>query len=299
MNKWKTFSDEELTDFILNSHSLKEVSEKMGYNGHNGRINKVIREIAQRLNLTVPYLEKRRNKIEDYIGKVNGYLEVIEAHDGYLYCHCNLCNKTELHKVTIGNWTKTKSCGCQKTTRFLPGHYEDLSEQIIGNFKAIDINKEYSEKYNKTYWNCLCLQCNKNIVPINAWEFKTERRSSCGCSQKKKSKGEEKINKILTSLNVSFIQEYTFKNLYTTKGHPYRFDFAIFKDKQLICLIEYHGKQHYEQTGFEDLSSIKERDIIKENYCKTNGIPLYIIPYTDFSILDTQYLLNKLNEVII
>lgn len=261
------------------------------------KINKIIREIAERLNISAPYLKKRRNKIEDYIGQINGYLEVIDAHDGVLCCKCHLCNKEELHEVLVSNWSRTKSCGCQKTTRFLSGHYEDLSGQIIGNFKAIDINKEYSEKYDKTYWNCLCLQCNKNIIPVWAWDFKMNKRNSCGCTNRRKSKGEEKINQLLTSLNISFLQEYSFKDFYTIKGHPYRFDFAIFNDKELICLIEYHGIQHYEQTGFENLFIIQERDKNKEKYCKDNNIPLYIIPYTDFSILDTQYLLNIINEV--
>lgn len=179
----------------------------------------------------------------DYIGERNGDLEVIDAHDGVLYCKCHLCNKEELHPVLVSNWTKTKSCGCRKTTRFLEGHYEDLSGQIFGNFKAIDINKEYSEKYNKTYWNCLCLKCNKNIVPVWAWDLKIDNRNSCGCSDKRKSKGEEKIAKILTNLNISFYPEYTFKDFYTVKGHPYRFDFAVLNDdKSLKCLIEYHGK---------------------------------------------------------
>lgn len=69
-----------------------------------------------------------------------------------------------------------------------------------------------------------------------------DKRDNCGCHNRK-SKGEEKINQYLTKMNINFKQEYTFSDFYTAKGHPYRFDFAIFdNDNKLTVLIEYHGK---------------------------------------------------------
>ena len=63
--------------------------------------------------------------------------------------------------------------------------------------------------------------------------------------------------------------------------------FVIFDSNQNIeCLIEYQGKQHYEQSeyfGGED-SFIKQRkyDALKKEYCKIHNIKLIEIPYWDF-----------------
>lgn len=296
--KWESFSEEELKNIILTSKTFKEVASKLGYNGCNGKTSEKIRQIAQNLNITASYLEKRRKKITDYIGERNGDLEVIKVQNGLLYCKCHLCNKDELHPVSIANFYKTKSCGCRKTLHFQEGKYEDLTNQIIGNFKALEINKDFSERFNRIYWNCLCLECNTNIIPIQAWDFKNEMKRNCGCASFKKSKGEEKITKILADLNIPFYPEYSYKNFYTTAGHPYRYDFAILdENKKVKCLIEYHGKQHYNGGFYENKDTIQQRDKIKESYCKENNIPLIIIPYTDYAKIDTQYLLNKINNL--
>lgn len=306
MEKWQRFSEEEIKDIILNSNSFKEVAEKFGYSGCNGQMSKKIRQIATDRNLDAPYLNKKVLKKEDYIGKMCGELEVIKIDEErtkvtgitHFACKCHHCNKEELHIVSITGINKTKTCGCIKNERFVKGRYEDLTGQVFQHFKVLELNKEETIKHDKTYWNCLCLRCNKNIVPVWAWVLKDNKRDNCGCYNRK-SKGEEKVNQILTELGISFRQEYSFKDFYTTKGHPYRFDFAIFEDNQLKYLIEYHGKQHY-KDGWKDKESLEEiqkRDNIKEQYCKEHNIPLIIIPYTDLSQIDTQYLLNKINEV--
>lgn len=293
------FSEEELEEILKTSKTFKEAASRLGYNGCNGKLINKIRKIAEERNIQATYIQKeKRKRIEEYIGEKSGYLEVIKVKDGILYCKCHYCNKEELHPVHISNWGRTKACGCLKNERFREGHYEDLTKQTFKYFKPIDINKEYSEKYDKTYWNCLCLSCNKNIIPVWAWDLKRESRSSCGCKGRVKSKGEEKIAQILNEYNIKFYPEFTFKDLYTSKGHPYRFDFAIIDDDENpTCLIEYNGSQHYRGGFYESLESIQERDTIKKEYCTKNNIPLIEIPYTDYDKIDINYLLNKFNEV--
>ena len=46
-----------------------------------------------------------------------------------------------------------------------------------------------------------------------------------------------------------------------------------------------------------NLSQRKERDQIKNNYCKENGICLIRIPYTNFDKLNKEYLLERINNV--
>ena len=62
------------------------------------------------------------------------------------------------------------------------------------------------------------------------------------------SKGEKKIMEILKQNRISFQREVSFKDLNGLKNVPLRFDFAIFKDKKLIALIEIDGEQHFKFT---------------------------------------------------
>ena len=73
------------------------------------------------------------------------------------------------------------------------------------------------------------------------------------------------------------------------------FDFAIFdENNKLLCLIEYQGDIHYIITGGwnnkENFENRQIRDKIKQEYCSQNNIKLIIIPYTDYNILNKEYL---------
>ena len=60
------------------------------------------------------------------------------------------------------------------------------------------------------------------------------------------SRGEIKIEEILTAAGLRFQEEYSFPDLVSSSGRPLRFDFAVFDDEgELDFLIEYQGIQHY------------------------------------------------------
>lgn len=108
--------------------------------------------------------------------------------------------------------------------------------------------------------------------------------------------GELKIRDILDENNISYQRQYCFKDL---KVKDYlRFDFAIFKENKLFCLLEYQGRQHYEPYHhFDDSERFKKRqkyDQIKKDYCTANNIKLIEIPYTDFNKLSIEYLKEKM-----
>jgi rubrerythrin len=68
---------------------------------------------------------------------------------------------------------------------------------------------------------------------------------------------------------------------------PLPFDFAIFNGPDLAHLIEYHGQQHYRPIwGQESLQKVRLRDRIKFDFCKTNEIPLLVIPFWKWPTLD-------------
>lgn len=64
--------------------------------------------------------------------------------------------------------------------------------------------------------------------------------------------------------------------------------------------IEYHGQQHYHDTGgyYEaELEVIQERDSRKEQYCKDNGIRLIQVPYTERTLERVQVHLSSVIDV--
>lgn len=116
--------------------------------------------------------------------------------------------------------------------------------------------------------------------------------NSCGCL---KSRGEEKTLRALIELGLDFKQEYCFDELYLNQGWPLRFDFAIFKDDEVIALIECQGEQHYSKNKFFADDSLSIRDNLKKKFCLENEIPLIEIPYYDYDKINAEYLRRVMN----
>lgn len=111
---------------------------------------------------------------------------------------------------------------------------------------------------------------------------------SCGCERR--SKGELAIIALLDKNNIKYeIEKVMFK---FSNGTNARFDFYI-NNKYLI---EYDGETHYLSNlhgwhNKEQLERQQERDIIKNQWCIDNNIPLIRIPYTHLQKLDIKDLL--------
>ena len=83
-----------------------------------------------------------------------------------------------------------------------------------------------------------------------------------------------------------FKNTYVEKNPTKNKNNYYvlKFDFAILYNKDVIGVIEYDGKQHFEPIDFfggvDGFRKTQTRDEIKNNYCKEHNVPILRIPYT-------------------
>lgn len=113
----------------------------------------------------------------------------------------------------------------------------------------------------------------------------------------KRSKGEIKVEQILKELNISYETEYSFKDfLNNQRRKNFPFDFYL---PDYNCCIEYDGEQHYKgwKRDKNSLSVIQERDKLKNEYCDSHGITLLRIPYFDFNKLNSEYLIQKLQDV--
>ena len=95
------------------------------------------------------------------------------------------------------------------------------------------------------------------------------------------SRGEIKIEEILTKAGLNFQEEYSFPGLVSTNGRALRFDFAVFDDNgDIDFLIEFQGIQHYEPKekfgGIQGLKKQQYNDMQKRVYCKKHNIPLKV-----------------------
>lgn len=192
------------------------------------------------------------------------------------YCKCD-CGKEFICDSYNLRSGQTKTCGC-KINRST-----DLTGQHFGKFTAVKLIKKPSNDSSyitRRYWECKC-DCGATTI-VREDELKNGNTQSCGCL---KSKGELKINNMLQNKHINFSTQYTFNDLKSCNNVSLKFDFAIFKDNLLICLIEYDGEQHFytaPHKGFytEDvIKQIIQRDHLKDDYCLNHNIKLYRIPY--------------------
>lgn len=111
------------------------------------------------------------------------------------------------------------------------------------------------------------------------------------------SRGQIKIEQILTESGLEFAEEYSFPDLLSNNGRPLRFDFAVFNDQhQIEFLIEFQGIQHYEAKsvfgGYSGLRKQQYNDMRKREYCNKHNITLVIIPYWDEARVDYDYIMR-------
>jgi len=112
------------------------------------------------------------------------------------------------------------------------------------------------------------------------------------------SKGENKIDNILTQINIFHDCQYSFNNLRGANRKLLRFDTPIFWDKEktkLKLVIEYDGESHFRPVCFGGISIERaienfkrqvENDIKKNLYCAENNIQLIRIPYWEFNNIE-------------
>jgi len=102
-----------------------------------------------------------------------------------------------------------------------------------------------------------------------------------GCPKCKRSKGVDKICRILDNYNIKYDNEKSIIGCVSKNNKLLYFDILINNN----IAIEYDGEQHFipiEKWGGEkNLKSIRERDLIKDNFCKENNILIFRISYKD------------------
>lgn len=221
---------------------------------------------------------KRKTPIKNLTGQTFGRLTVLEEagrdNNGKVLwkaqCTCGnitIVRGSDLLKGSI------ISCGCYKS--------EKLSKDLIGKrFGRLTVIKRIGNNGKQAIWLCEC-DCG-NEINVTTNHLTTGNTQSCGCLT---SKGENQIALFLKKHNISFKQQFSFKDLHGKNNAPLRFDFAIFDDNNKIkFLIEYQGIQHYQniyELSQEEYEYNLQRDEMKRQYCKLHNIPLVEIKYNE------------------
>lgn len=200
-----------------------------------------------------------------------------ERYHTHIKCECTVCN----HVWGI-SFAKMKSgrC-CPKCAKNLPLNNEEVDEWLLNNTNISRVS-EYVKTNNVMTFECF--NCGKQ------WQttFNSIKSSGTRCPNCLYSRGEYAISDVLNSLNIRFEREYRFDDC--RYKYPLPFDFAVFKDDELLALIEYNGKQHYEPIGFfggeESFKYLVIRDNLKSEYCKSKDIRLLSIPYWEYDNIE-------------
>lgn len=297
MKKYETLPIEQLKEIIQTSLSKKEVCIKIGYKSGT-KYNAIVDEISNKYNIDISHLSNKYivNLLHQKIDKLTVEQFLGSDSRGCLWnCKCSCGNYIQAYSSEL-NSQKIHQCSMCARKENGKMHRIDITGKVFGKLKAISINEEVTAKKNdkRAYWNCQCECGNLSIHSVNA--LQKGHALSCGCIR---SLGETQVEKALNELNISYKREYTFKDL-IGDSKPLRFDFAIFKNDILYCLIECQGLQHQMPVSFwggeEKFKNVVKYDKLKEDYCLLHKIPLYYIPYQDYNKIDKEYLYNLLNK---
>lgn len=226
-------------------------------------------------------IKRANSQRANHIGEKYGKLTILEvvSMDGptKVRCRCDCGNEYIgcQSDIIIGH---TKSCGCLQREITSSVNTKNWSGYVTESGVEF-IKQHHMNRKGQWVWECRCPVCGNIFYELPA-KVNNGHTTSCGC--RTQSFGESYIQSLLENMKVDFISQYTFEDC--KHINALHFDFAVFYNDNLIGLIEYDGKQHFEpieffggQNGFE---KTKVRDEIKNVYCTTHNIPLLRIPYT-------------------
>ncbi|CEO32973.1 hypothetical protein [Paraclostridium sordellii] len=191
----------------------------------------------------------------------------------------NLLSKKSGCPKCAGNQRKSLEQFKEKVLELENGEYEVYGEYLGNKSKILMYHKE----------------C-KNYYETTPSHFIQGRR----CTVCIESTGEAKLRKVLNKYHIKFLKQFRFKDCRGDK-YPLPFDFALFKDNELLMLIEIDGEQHFKPINFNGIDNnranelfnkTKKRDEIKNKYCEKNNIKLLRIPYFEFENIEKIITVN-------
>ena len=240
--------------------------------------------LKKRPNMTCNECAKKirgESKRKNVVGNKYGRLTISEILPSFgatrVKCVCDCGNEYVGRQSDIVSG-HTKSCGCLWYESISVANTKDWTGHI-SNYGVEFLHQDYMNEDGQWLWKCRCGICGNLFTALPA-KINNGHITSCGC--RIQSSGEEYIYNLLQEFKINFIPQYKFDDC--KLKYVLRFDFAIMNKNNLLGLIEYDGKQHFEPIeffgGLDGFKKTQERDEIKNAYCKTHDIPLLRLAYT-------------------
>lgn len=237
--------------------------------------------------------ERRKEKLKEKYYEFKRYVE-IESNSS-----CTLLSPLEDYQSNKSKMKVKCLCGnifYPTANNFKKGHHRCMkcSRKEIGKQRRKDINeiKAYVESFGYTLINYKFTNEHRLTVKCDVQHHKPYEvsygnfYSGHRCPACNVSKGEKRVEDFLKLHNFSYSKEYTFNDLVGKNRRKLKFDFAVFKNNDVI-LIEYDGEQHFKpKFGEEEFERTKRNDKIKNEYCKNRKLQLIRIPYTEFDNIE-------------
>lgn len=287
----------EPVDFVYHCERHGDVFKTM--NAKNISSNKTfqpckecMREDKRKVNRTKTELY---NEFVEYIESKGGkLLEDKWVKSKYYYTiQCDNPNHPPF-KMTHDSIMNSKQTWCPHCS----GRLADF--QKIYSDICVESDGELISEYISAY-KYVKVVCNKDnwewdVLPLNL--IKGRWCPICGLPE-----SERVIYDILKEFNINFDIQYTFSNLKSDCGELLKFDFALLNNKNfLMGIIESDGDDHRHRHGdsirAREKQRLQDHDIIKNEYCRINKIPIIRIPFYNYKWGYSEYREDILNNWI-
>lgn len=222
------------------------------------------------------------------------FLDTIEVLSTYENQHCDIkvkCKKCDRIWVSTPYYLY-REYGCYNCSRKLKGlksrksHEKFVNEVKLFHLDSIKVIGNYTINTNRI--EVLCMICDHKWSPV------AQRLLRRGCPVCSTPKGEKTIASYLKELDMEYISQFTFEDLKSDFDVKLRFDFAVMKNNNIYCLIEYDGIQHFKPIeymgGLKRFERQKINDEIKNKYCFEKKLKLIRIPYYELKKLSKDKL---------
>lgn len=270
------------------NHYVKSINENQKNACYNCRHRKRYENDLKRRqeNLYTKAVEACRKK---------GYILLFKQEDiinntTYVEYLCPIHGKQSMRISNLINGKGCPDCvGLNNSKRFKLS--PDEVEKRINECGGIWFNKD--DYKNRSERNLIigCPECGKPFV-TSLVIFTQHGGQLCDECSSVESLGEKRIRHFLEDHHIEFESQKWFDDCRDI--NPLPFDFYLMKSN---ILIEYDGRQHFEETNHftYPLETIQKHDKIKNQYCADNNIKLIRIPY--WKITKIEEILN--NELIL
>lgn len=231
-------------------------------------------------------IKNKRVSLEEFVKRANEIYGDKYSYDKAEYTRNSnpilvTCKKHGDFLVTPTSFIDGKH-GCRKCwLEVKEDHSRHTTEWFIS-----EASKYWQNKFDYSLSNYRGLQKHVVVICKKHGKFNTipaNHLRGSGCPICMESKGETAIREWLNNHNIKFKYEVKFNECRYIK--QLSFDFAVYKEDELKGLIEYDGEQHFRPVkGWGEDKNYKlvcKRDIIKNNFCLQNMIPLLRIPYSE------------------